>query len=62
MKKSELKIFRRKVLQYNTLDFIEVIPFKYHISTSKEDIGISKRNNRMGEPYYDYKILTMIDG
>jgi hypothetical protein len=56
MKKSELKDFLdEKVLQYNTLDFIESDPFKYHISR-KEDIetGFQAQQSH-GEPYYDYK-------
>jgi hypothetical protein len=51
MKKSELKDFLDEVLQYNTLDFIGVIPFKYHISLLAKKIlklQVSKRNNRMG--------------
>jgi hypothetical protein len=42
MKKSELKDFRRKVLQYNTLDFIESDPVQIpHLFTRKEDIEIA---------------------
>jgi hypothetical protein len=52
MKKSELKDFLdEKVIQYNTLDFIESDPVQIpHLFTRKEDIEIAgfQRNNRMG--------------
>ena len=67
MNKSELKSFLdEKVIQYNTLDFIDSDPVQIpHLFSQKEDIeiaGFFECNHRLGQSQNDYQKRAQNDG